>query len=53
MNYSPGSQLDIVSVVIFNSPNANQFSAENVSIINVSKTIFVFSAPSNKQKSHS
>lgn len=44
MNYSPGSQLEVVSVfvLIFNSPNAGQFSAENVSIINVSKTIFVF-----------
>lgn len=44
MNYSPRSQLEVVSVfvLIFNSPNAGQFSAENVSIINVSKTIFVF-----------
>lgn len=42
-----------VFVLIFNSPSAGQFSAENVSIINVSKIIFVFSAPSNKQRPHS
>ena len=40
-------------VLIFNSPNAGQFSAENLSIINVSKTIFVFSASSNKPRPHS
>lgn len=42
-----------VLVLIFNSPNAGRFSAENFSIINVSKTIFVFSASSNKQRPRS
>lgn len=40
------------SALIFNSPNAGQFSAESLSIIHVSKTIFVFSACINKLWSH-
>jgi hypothetical protein len=39
-----------VLVLIFNSPNTGQFSAESLSIIHVAKTIFVFSAFIHKQR---